>query len=219
MQASLNHTDEGKIGTCQVMTSYMLNQPLPSFVGSARKRVVVVTGVSDSGKDTIGIYLRDLKQFPIIKFVEPAKRYVETCMNLPVGFMEDKVLRNQPVVCPITGMLEDYTYLDILIKMYHERFAACPKMSLPYTGNQISKSWSSVVLTDLRSPLEAEYLNVKYADSLLHIRVEGRGEARSSDEHLITNTRLIPIDYTVDNSGNLRALRVQLHSIIDKENL
>lgn len=183
------------------------------------KKILVFTGLSDSGKDTCAEYLYSIRRFPILKFVECSKNYVEDALCLPRGFLNDKKKRESKVVCPITGDLEEFTYVELLVKMYHERLNSYPKLTLPYTGKQIDDAWTSVSITDMRSPLEAQYLMRNFANDVIHIRISGRGYERTSDACLTYNEAYLPVKHTVDNSKSFFDTQRQLNDILTLENI
>lgn len=185
------------------------------------KLVLVITGVSGSGKDTIASYLTGQYWFRNVKFSGETKRHIEDCLCLPEGSMDDREFRTKLVRNPITGENESFTYLDILIQEYRYRVSsATPWLTVLATGEKILFGTQPVAITDTRSPWEAKSLRSlerKNQICLKHIRVYGRGVALESDEYLTKNEEILPVQYFINNRSTLTELHenidVMLHSI------
>lgn len=179
------------------------------------KNIIVITGESGAGKDTLAKYIiSELEQVylkgVVVKFVEPFKKALSVYLDVPLDYLENREYRTQ--VIPALGC----SPLDLMVRGFHVMPQLHPELGLYSTTRQVERLLSQgniPIFTDMRNPLEAEFLaNLARSSvrlSLVKVRREGSTRL-SSDIHLDTNyAKLYPVasDVEVVHNTSLRVLQ------------
>lgn len=119
--------------------------------------IYVVMGYSNSGKDTIGAYLKEYKLATVVKFAAPGKRALEFMLKVEPGFLDDRVKRQQ-----VAPHCQGRTYLQVLIDFWkHKNLVVGKDLFTSQTMEKVDYITSNdrdVVITDVRSFDEMEAL-------------------------------------------------------------
>jgi hypothetical protein len=178
-------------------------------------KVIIITGASGSGKDTLASGLG----LPVVKFASPFKRAFESFMCLPYGFL-DTSRRNDRVIDPVTGVTLDLTYLDVMVNAFKVWEQIHPR---GLTLAAVEKAWQGLPLfsiTDLRKPIEVEFILSRFKqDEILHFRLLGRGNILESDVHLGATLKAFDNLYYIDNGQSEPYFAIQEANQILKEYL
>jgi hypothetical protein len=170
------------------------------------KLFIVWSDKSDAGKDTVAELLSELVPLTIVKFSRAFKTPLEDWLGLDRGSLDDKEFRVKPVVNPVTGNLESFTYNDLMYNFFHVFKSLYPG------GNYLVPGATK---NDCRNQTELELLKLlDYELVLLHI--DGRGETKSTDLDIkLDDWSFVPTQYYIDNSGTIEELRDKVRKIVE----
>jgi hypothetical protein len=186
------------------------------------KLFIVWSDKSDAGKDTVAELLSELVPLTIVKFSRAFKTPLEDWLGLDRGSLDDKEFRIKPVVNPVTGNLESFTYNDLMYNFFHVFKSLYPSGNYLVPGatkNVINSIIGNVAIVDCRvdcrNQTELELLKLlEYELVLLH--VDGRGETKSTDLDIkLDDWSFVPTQYYIDNSGTMAELRDKVRKIVE----
>lgn len=188
-------------------------------------RIYNVMGVSGAGKDTVaGILSELLPKTKMIKWVQPTKDAIEAAYGLPVGTLNDREARQQPIDPSRWG---SFSYLDLLVEMAKVKMNSSLTFGRDETVQDIKLALLDgydVVLTDTRMPSEVEeVMELSQQYPVHNICVFGRGNALCSDtqlnenwRRLVTGILLQPCTFTcLPNTMNLEHLKSRVRGILE----
>ena len=125
--------------------------------------LIVVSGYSGAGKDTIGDWLVEHKGYKVVKCAEPGKRALEFMLKCPVGTMDDRVARLK-----VAPFCQGRTYLQVLVDFWkHRNLLVGSELFTAQTREKLvslQKLGQDVVITDVRNMDEAEMIRSLGAD-------------------------------------------------------
>jgi hypothetical protein len=174
--------------------------------------LIVVLGLSDSGKDTFADVALTKGYQEVFKWVGGVKRAIEHLYYLPLNALEEDVYRHQLV----PG--KDYTYLNLLVMLYKENVTTKP---LALSMFKDAAKWQlrvklmagkSIIITDTRQPEELEFINTLAKEfPVAFVRITGRGVERESDVSLSSNVCSIDREqasyWTIQNKHDVGSFR------------
>lgn len=182
------------------------------------KLFIVWSDKSDAGKDTVAELLNELVPLTIVKFSRAFKTPLEDWLGLDRGSLDDKEFRVKPVVNPVTGNLESFTYNDLMYNFFHVFKSLYPggNYLVPGATKQVINSIvGDIVIVDCRNQTELELLKLLDRELVL-LHIDGRGETKSTDLDIkLDDWLFVPTQYYIDNSGTITELREQVRKIVE----
>lgn len=185
-----------------------------------QQHILVILGVSRSGKDTLCRIALEENPGVNIKFSGPMKRTYEYLYDLPEGSLDDYHTRFLEV-----PNLPGVTYLDIMIRAFETWPQVDPYLCIRKTRKAIDSALSqdlSVVFTDIRNPAEVETLKDVINNTDVPLKVirlnRETAKGKASDKHLEESYRqLKPLAITagtLDNNGTVAELRAKYQAFL-----
>lgn len=184
------------------------------------QQLLVILGVSRSGKDTLAKIALSVSPGTNVKFSAPMKRVYEYLYDLPEGSLDD----DQTRFLEVPG-LPGVTYLDIMIRAFKTWPQVDPYLCIRKTRKTIDSALSqglSVVFTDIRNPAEVETLKDVIRNTDVPLRVirldRETAKEKASDVHLETSFRelsnLAITTGTLSNNGSVEDLERAYRSFL-----
>lgn len=176
--------------------------------------IFLILGESGSGKDTLGNFIAERLDYELMKFSAPCKRFWEKVYQLPKYSLDDRQFREQERL-DIYGQPAGETYLDVLVKSYHNFLDVDPQVMIRLIELDIltnQQKGRGMVFTDVRTKEELDFL-LTYWElvpfSVIHIKSK-RSTKLSSDLNLERNLEVLkgylhPI--VMENNGTIEALQ------------
>jgi hypothetical protein len=183
--------------------------------------LVLITGKAESGKDTIGEYLKRCYGFKVDSLAAPIKRLVQDVFVLPKEVVYDRVLREQPLEDPWGG----FTVRSLLQRIGTEMFrgSISPDIWVLSLWSRIKQEpntdWA---VTDVRFPNEKDVLATRYDGNILTVKVvrPGReGKTEGGIQGHESESYDIPADYVVKNNGSFDELYAQVDKIMEENGI
>lgn len=146
------------------------------------KNILIITGKSDAGKDTIATILQEINgEIVNVKFSYPMKKMLAYVYSVDVGQFEDKERRMEKV----PG--EDFTYADLMTRAFKHFRAIDDKMMIRKVIHNVEKNVSTgVVITDMRTPSEVEAV-LNLGIPITHIALDADVPGKDADYYLEYN--------------------------------
>lgn len=167
--------------------------------------IIGINGVSGSGKDTVGDYLRKKDYFEKFSFAAKMKKFTYDLFKyIGVKFAylydKDRSLRKEVIT-------EDKTVIDYWIAVGNSMRAIDPEVWI-HPLKEVTEKFDNVVVTDMRFPNEAQAIKDLGGFTLLVLR-EGSGDKRATMDKLLGDWKF---DAVIHNDGTLE----DLHKKIDE---
>jgi len=154
--------------------------------------LIVLAGLSGAGKDTTFRLMRDLLSHALVnvKFVEPFKLMLSQYLGVTLEQLEDREWR--------TTVIDDLgvSPLDLMVKGFEVMPQLHPRLGLHYTKRQVAsylERGQVPVFTDMRNPVEAEYLKSLATTEALYLFQVQRSIATAleTDKYLGVNIKTL----------------------------
>lgn len=183
---------------------------MTNFLYYSKPRVFVVMGYSGAGKDTLCQQLLRIIDGVNLKWSRPMKDMLEAHYNLPLGFLDDRMKRLEPVPNHPDGI----SWLDLMIRAFHHLPAIDPLICVRKVKQQAIealKAGKEVVFTDTRNHTELEVIQEISQDYLVvPVWISRPGVCpKESDCHQLEIYRLLSEKHQghmVNNNGTIWAL-------------
>jgi hypothetical protein len=166
-------------------------------------KVILLSGWSTSGKDTVGKILEKHHRAILFAFADVLKEIVAKEFMFPVGWAYTEEGKN-------TILSNGKTIREMLIKRGQEirkekgtdYFAKIVADQIQALG-PMSVEEQLVVVTDWRLPIELDILQKILNYPLYKVRIQRKGQAQSPIKDSETETQLdtFPFDFIIDNDG------------------
>ena len=143
--------------------------------------VLVITGVSGAGKDTMASRIAQIMDTKNIKFSQPMKEMMSYAYGVDISQFEDKQKRFEYV----PG--ENFTYSDIMIRCFHTFPNIDSKMMIRKTKEVINNhiNQTNLVFTDIRNIPEVRVIwEISKEYPVIHIHINTEKEGLTSDKNL-----------------------------------
>lgn len=183
--------------------------------------LVLITGKSRSGKDTVGEYLKENYGFKTDSLAAPVKRLISDVFVLPEDFVYDREKKELPLESPWDG----FTVRSLLQLIATELFRNNINkdvwaLSLWLRINkEPSVNW---VVTDVRFPNEKDVLSNKYSGKIISVKVVRpgfEGQTKGGIKGHESESYDIPSDFVVYNEGSFKQLYEQIDLIMSQVGL
>lgn len=175
------------------------------------QKIIAITGLKRSGKDTIANYLRDNYGYTIFRFAEPIKKVIILLMeyaNISKDDIENYLEFDKEVVIP--ELNASYRQLAQTLGTEWGR----EQIDQDFWVNLLNftiKDNDKVVISDLRFESEVDFIKTKKS----YIIKVYRGDDEIKDEHIseqgIDDGH---INYFIDNNSSLDYLYIQADSVM-----
>lgn len=182
---------------------------------------VLITGKAESGKDTIGDYLRREYNFRTDALAAPIKRLVEDVFVLPHEVVYDRELRERPLPQPWDRWTVRSLLQRIGTEMFREHIS--PDIwvlsLLERTKRELSANWA---VTDVRFPNEQSIIQERYPGLVVSIKVVRPGRDGSTKGGIAGHASEsfdLTADYVVTNEGSFDDLYSQIDMIMAQNGL
>lgn len=180
--------------------------------------IIILMGTKGVGKDTCAKYLSDKIGWKTYAFSKPVKETAKIMFHLTDEEVNDEILKETPM-----PKLHGRSPRMIMQFIYKTLFTDCISESMPEYGklffvhhmerslNTDAKS-PNIIITDMRSPDYADYLQKKYRTLIIKIvRATGYVDNHISETE-VDNFKLY--DYIVENNATMDELHTKLDEIL-----
>jgi len=172
------------------------------------KTLIGVAGFKRSGKDTVGLFLKEFleESYCFIAFADTVKAIASRITGIPVSdFYSDEYKDTFNAVAGITPRLAMTKVYDGLKPVFGDDLFIKPvKRAWEATNKKV------MVITDVRYENEAEWIR-SVGGVILHVQRPGAGPSEHSSERGIA---VNPADYVLRNDGSLDDLREVCASVV-----
>ena len=179
--------------------------------------LVLITGKSGAGKDTIGDYLKSQYGFRGDSLAAPIKKIVEEVFVLPKETIYDRKLRESELPHPWTGLTVRSLLQLIGTELFRDRINKdiWVHSLLLRIKNETSSNWT---ITDVRFPNEKEVIEREYDGKVITIKVVRpghNGETKGGIKHHESESYDLAADISVVNDGGFEDLYRKIDEIME----
>jgi dephospho-CoA kinase len=166
--------------------------------------VLLLSGWSTSGKDTVAALLQEYYGFQRYAFADILKEIVAEEYQFPVEWAHSEAGKQK---IPLLGAGKTVRELLILRGQGIREEKKDPGLFARLVAEKIQQTSNHAVITDWRLPIELETLEtILPPETLLKIRIQRNGLCSSPVSDSFTETQLdsYPFDFTLKNPGTSR---------------